>query len=290
MPSEKIIKIVDEIKNLSKGKEECYKLIIDPDKTPNITDSKFGGLPYWDMNKYFPTDARGNKMILLAQLNLEQLGVKKPLPEKGILQFFITNDGNYVYGMNFDNPTVQTGFRVIYHDSIDYSITEEEIIAAGIPLGIDDDENIYSPVIKECYVKAEKSKSYCSPDAQYDFDIIFKTAVKNVLGEDTEDVDFYEYLDFYNKNNDEDRDYFYDELSSDGHRMLGYPYFTQSDPREYNDNLKKYDTLLFQIDSEMIGDSDYVLWGDCGVANFFIPHEKLEKLDFSDILYNWDCC
>ncbi len=289
MPSEKIIKIVDEIKKLSKDKEDCYKLIIDPDKTPNITDSKFGGLPYWDMNKYFPTDTKGNKMILLAQLNLEQLGVKKPLPEKGILQFFIANDSNYVYGMNFDNPTVQMGFKVIYHDSIDYSVTEEEIMAAGIPLGIDDDENIYSPVIKECYVKAEKSKSYCSPDV-YDFNTIFKTAVKNALGEDTEDVDFYEYLDFYNQNNDEDRDYLFDELSSYGHKMLGYPYFTQSDPREYNDKLKRYDTLLFQIDSEMIGDSDYVLWGDCGVANFFIPQEKLGKLDFSDILYNWDCC
>ena len=33
-----------------------------------------------------------------------------------------------------------------------------------------------------------------------------------------------------------------------------------------------------------------ILWGDCGVANFFISRTDLEKLDFSRVLYNWDCC
>ena len=27
-----------------------------------------------------------------------------------------------------------------------------------------------------------------------------------------------------------------------------------------------------------------------GVANFFIPRANLERLDFSQVLYNWDCC
>ncbi len=29
--------------------------------------------------------------------------------------------------------------------------------------------------------------------------------------------------------------------------------------------------------------------GDGGVINFLIPHEKLKKRDFSDVLFWWDC-
>ena len=56
---------------------------------------------------------------------------------------------------------------------------------------------------------------------------------------------------------------------------------------------REFDTLLFQLDSEMRDTGkggDLVLWGDCGVCNFFIARTDLEKLDFSRVLYNWDCC
>lgn len=69
-----------------------------------------------------------------------------------------------------------------------------------------------------------------------------------------------------------------------GSKLLGYPYFTQYDPRE-NGVSQNYDRLLFQLDT-----NKYLMWGDSGVANFFINSEKLANLDFSDILYNWDCC
>ena len=69
-----------------------------------------------------------------------------------------------------------------------------------------------------------------------------------------------------------------------GSKLLGYPYFTQYDPRE-NGVSQKYDRLLFQLDT-----NKYLMWGDSGVANFFINSEKLANFDFSDILYNWDCC
>lgn len=68
-----------------------------------------------------------------------------------------------------------------------------------------------------------------------------------------------------------------------GSKLLGYPYFTQFDPRERVN--QTYDRLLFQLDT-----NKYLMWGDSGVANFFINSEKLANLDFSDILYNWDCC
>ena len=51
--------------------------------------------------------------------------------------------------------------------------------------------------------------------------------------------------------------------------------------------------LLFQLDSQLAenrGEPDLVLWGDCGVGNFFISREALKKRDFSRVGYHWDCC
>ena len=83
---------------------------------------------------------------------------------------------------------------------------------------------------------------------------------------------------------DDDYEYIDQSLSNWGHKLLGYPCFTQWDPRgdDYNE---RYNTLLFQMDSEVPD----LLWGDCGVANFFINLDKLKNLDFTDVLYNWDC-
>ena len=78
---------------------------------------------------------------------------------------------------------------------------------------------------------------------------------------------------------------FVDEISN--HQIGGYPYFTQDDPREEN---SPYDFLLFQLDSDYADEKDIVMWGDAGTGNFFISSEKLKNLDFSDVLYNWDCC
>jgi len=67
-----------------------------------------------------------------------------------------------------------------------------------------------------------------------------------------------------------------------GDRIGGYPYFTQYDPR-YED-YRRHTALLLQIDSD-----EDIMWGDAGVANFFITPEALERCDFSKVLYNWDC-
>ena len=70
-----------------------------------------------------------------------------------------------------------------------------------------------------------------------------------------------------------------------GHKIGGYPYFTQVDPREEND---PHTFLLLQIDSDEIEDKE-IIWGDCGVANFFISPEDMANCKFDDVLYNWDC-
>ena len=74
----------------------------------------------------------------------------------------------------------------------------------------------------------------------------------------------------------ENIDDFMDESGKDwggGHKIGGYPGFTQWDPRGEGDS---HDMLLFQLDSDCHNSKDRVLWGDCGIGNFFINREKLK--------------
>ena len=70
-------------------------------------------------------------------------------------------------------------------------------------------------------------------------------------------------------------------------KLREYPAFTQCDPRYYDKNLARFNTLLLQLDCE---DECDLMFGYAGVANFFINEEDLKKLDFTKGLYNWDCC
>ena len=274
-PSEKAKAIVAEVKRRTAA--PCWKLTLQPEGPCGLLDSKVGGLPYWDPALPYPTDSQGNKMTLLAQLNFAQLGTEDPLPRAGMLQFFIGQDD--VFGIDFDQPDSQKDFRVVYHPEPDPALTLEQIQALKLPTHVEAD--LCTPVIREAAFIAEKTVGYMGP-GDCRFEALFREAVRAVTGEDIGDKNEYQYFD------KADRDYFYDQLSAAGHRLLGYPFFTQYDPREPEG---PYDTLLFQLDSDMAEDrKDLVLWGDCGVGNFFINREDLLCRDFSRILYNWDCC
>ena len=273
-PSEKAKAIVAEVKRRTAA--PCWKLTLQPEGPCGLLDSKVGGLPYWDPALPYPTDSQGNKMTLLAQLNFAQLGTEAPLPAQGLLQFFIGQDD--VFGIDFDQPDSQKDFRVVYHPEPDPALTLEQIQALELPTHVEAD--LCTPVIREAAFTAEKTVGYMGP-GDCRFEALFREAVRAVTGEDIGDKNEYQYFD------KADRDYFYDQLSAAGHRLLGYPFFTQYDPREPEG---PYDTLLFQLDSDMAEDrKDLVLWGDCGVGNFFINREDLLRRDFSRILYNWDC-
>lgn len=272
-PSEKAKAIVAEVKR--RTETPCWKLTLQPEGPCGLLDSKVGGLPYWDPALPYPVDSQGNQMTLLAQLNFAQLGTEAPLPAQGLLQFFIGQDD--VFGIDFDQPDRQKNFRVVYHPEPDPALTLEQIRALDLPTHVEAD--CCTPVFQEAVFTAEKTVGYMGPEDGR-FDALFREVVRAVTGEDIGDKNEYQYFD------KADRDYFYDQLSTAGHRLLGYPFFTQYDPREPD---SPYDTLLFQLDSDMIDRKDLVLWGDCGVGNFVINREDLLRRDFSRILYNWDC-
>lgn len=282
-------KTIEEIKRLSATQAVSMK--INPDRKPGITDSKFGGVPYWDMNMEYPKTEDGSLLMLLAQINLDKLNGegKNPgnkLPANGMLQFFIAMDD--VYGMDFDyteddeGRLKQDSFRVVYHKTIDYNVAREEIAALGMPDSASEDTE-ESPIWGEYGIEFEVRETYIGMD-DYRFEDYFRQAAKAAGWEIEEGIGY------YNSFSEEGRDVLFDELEPSGHWLLGWPYFTQYDPREEEDEKAKYNVQLFQMDSDYGDGDDYVMWGDAGVANFFIREEDLAKEDFRDVLYYWDCC
>jgi uncharacterized protein YwqG len=235
-----------------------------PASNGKTKESGFGTYPFIPKNFDYPKDADGNPMIPLAQLNFAEIPKLQDYPTKGILQFYISNTD--CYGLDFDNQFNQNSFRVIYIENPDdiEEETEEKSFIKELLFG----EN--SPVFKPHKLNFVKKTEYIGMGDfrkdHHDFKIqdyieTFKDTLKEKLEEAA-----------------------YDAFNISGHKIGGYAYFTQTDPREDDDKLKDY-ILLFQMDSD-----DEIMWGDVGVGNFFITKENLLKKDFSTILYNWDCC
>jgi len=270
----KIKELAKQIKNLSKT--DYYKIKIIPNITPEIFDSKYGGLPYWTPEKNYPTNSEGKKLILLAQINFDREKVDSPLPTNGMLQFFITDDD--IMGVNYENPTEQNNFRVIYHENINYNMTKKEIEKLNIPNSNEKTIECF-PIKKECKISLNKEVDYIKY-GDIHFEDFFPIAYKNIFKKEPKKENTYINI---LENDERDRLEHVLGINKSTHKMLGYGFFTQNDPRYVKKN-RDYDTLLLQIDSD-----DYILWGDCGIGNFFIPKKSLIEKDFSNVLYNWDC-
>ena len=193
-----------------------------------------------------------------------------------MLQFFI--GGEEMYGLDLDHPTEQKDWRIVYHEKVDASVTAETVEAMGIPSNNGDDEEVDSPVFRSCVFRLVKKETWLTPDNWERFDELTLEVAEDLFGEtEAESANEVFGEDQYALLEEE---YFYSENS----HLLGHPFFTQEDVREEG---SRYNTLLFQLDSETV---DIVMWGDMGVGNFFINAEDLKRLDFSNVLYNWDCC
>lgn len=258
---------------VEKTKRPVCKVNLTKEKC-SIFDSKMGGIPYCPQNEVLPVDEAGKQLWLLAQINFKQMPNLPDFPTEGILQFFIAL--NDVLGLDFKNWTSAKNFRVIYYKYIDDTINEEDIRKKIKDYG----EKVYPPIplgdeYKINFVKTEESMSIC--DNKYNKEFL------QIARKYFPDKNIKSFFDL----NDKIIDKAYNDknLIGTGTKIGGYPFFTQDDPRYYGEN-KDYDILLFQSDSDL--DLD-IMWGDCGVANFFIKLSDLKKLDFSKVGYNWDC-
>ena len=273
--SERAIRIAEEIKKRTAC--EHYRLVLNEERVPSITDSKIGGKPYWPTDKDFPIDEQGNKMLLLMQINCKEAGLAAPLPGQGILQWFISVNPERMYGCrgNYDNDG--SGFRIIYHDSIKENATPADAPTHATV------ESESTPVKREVAVDIVAEETIMSFNDGH-FNRLFFDIIKDITGADHEGKMWYEYLD------NDDCLYFEQNLrmKRPHHQMLGYPVYSQEEARR---DINYHDTLLFQLDSQFstIDRKELVMWGDMGSGFIFINHDDLAALDFSQSYYCWDC-
>lgn len=289
--SEENVRFNNEIKKivldiLEKNKKPMIEISLSDEK-PNLFQSKFGGVPYLPKDKEVPKNKENEQLTLLAQINIDELPENNIYPmEEGILQFWILNDD--VLGLDYDTH-LGDGFKVVYYKEIDKSVTEKEVLEKYKPYK---DEDSYFPIEGEFSLSFKLTDGYFS-DSNDNFREIVDREMKKFYDENKEK--YSNILKIYDKENQLNYWEIWDILEEDkeigeklfgaGHKIGGFPDFTQSDIREVGD----YEILLLQIDSDRT-EKNEIMWGDCGIANFFIREKDLKELNFDRAIYNWDCC
>lgn len=216
----------------------------------SITESKFLGIPYLPLEYGYPQDKKGNPMILIAQINFSEIPYIKNYPDKGILQFFVSS--------------------IDWYDMDDYTIIYHEII-------YDQHQTDFSFLTEELY---EDSPIVCQHKLEFMKSIEFGGSKDHRFNLRFNGMGFHEFCKTLPADLVKVVENFFD---ASGHKLGGYAYFTQSDPRDYNDTIKK-DILLLQIDSDQ-----EIMFGDNGIANIFIHPTDLKNKKFEKAWFNWDC-
>ena len=272
---EDINKVIEKIKN--DNTHECINIMLEENNNLGITDSKFGGIPYIANDSDIPKDSNDMQLALLAQINCTELPENDLYPKEGLVQFWISRNENF--GLNN-----REDYHVRYIKETEDGITNEDVLNKYNLLNEDNNEE-YSPFNKKNTsfdLKFEKGmSSITSNDFQFE-EVALQTIQELFPNEDVKDL--------YDDLEKEVFDTLFKAFNGVNHAIGAYPTFTQWDPRN-PDEPNAYDITLLQVESQWRNNSNnaQIMWGDSGVANFFINKEKLESLDFEDVLFNWDC-
>jgi hypothetical protein len=281
--TEKIKKFIEEFKKLE-NRETIKINLISETKTP-LTSSNVAGWFYLPKTSTIPTTSKGEQLMYLAQINCEELPENSIYPSKGIMQFWIFG-GDYNLGSDYTKPTSDSKKRVIYYPEVEEHFTEAELSEMYKPEEDKKEGELITPINDGApfAMSFEKASQWPLPN-----DFRFEEIFNEKLNEHIEETKAEEGFESYDIGEEESYDII-EELDIPNHTQIGgYGHFTQEDPRMYDD-FEDYTELLFQLDSEFGTDDYYILWGDCGVGNFFAKKEQLRNLDFAECLYSWDCC
>lgn len=239
----------------------CVRISASPSNELALTDNKFGGYPYWPIGRPYPVDREGRYLYLLAQIDLSTMPALPDYPSQGLLQFYLSADD--IYGLDLDHPTRQDNFRVVYFEDTSAPAVDDFSFLDNQP------RDSHFPIEKAMALQFTADKDYYGYSDFQSGEVAAEQMMPDV-----------EPGDEFNKIEEELLKLYPDT----GHKIGGYAYFTQYDPRgegEYEDHT----LLLLQVDSQHQG----ISWGDFGVGNFFIRPRDLKRKDFSNVLYNWDC-
>ena len=273
--NERAMRIANEI--VRRTASQHYRLVLNEEREPSVTSSKIGGKPYWPVGKDFPVDDHGRKMLMVMQVNCTEAGLKSPLPECGMLQWFISTDPDFTYGCRGNYDQEGKGFRIVYHETIDYPEASLDVPTH------DSVDEMLTPVKREVAIDvvAEPTAMGVSDGR---FNRLFFDVIKEITGVEHTGKMWYQYLD--------DQDCLHYErnlgMKRPCHQMLGYPVYTQDEARR---DIDRHDTLLFQLDSQFstTDNKELVMWGDMGSGFIFINHDDLVARDFTRAYYCWDC-
>jgi uncharacterized protein YwqG len=243
------------------------RIALSPMAADDPCASKVGGTPWWPVDEPLPTDAKGRPLALLAQVDLAELprGVL-PLPGRGLLQWWVSPGWSlgqdYSLDISPDALARRHGHRLVLH-------ADAGGPARGVPLPAKDALPM-DPTRPRRMAFTAGSETMGFFDWRFDELIpggidaaleAFATprglaadALGDALGEIAE--------------------------PTEGHKLGGYPHFTQDDARRGRPDLE----LLFQLDTDAA-----MMWGDAGVGTLFITDDDLARRDFSRLLYSWDC-
>ena len=244
---------------IAQTRRQFIRVTSQSSRNTELWESKVGGLPYLPKGTDWPATPEGIPLFFLAQINCSALPSLSPFPSTGMLQFFIHDDD--LYGMDFDDGENPDTFRVLYHSEV---IQDEKRLNTNFPPIQDYDLLPHHP--DEVYPLVFSLEEEYLPMTDYTFAQQFGADFFQQFGEKEWDI-----TDQYGKS-----------VRADGHKLGGYAYFTQDDPRRVDEPM----ILLFQLDSDERMD---LMWGDMGVGHFFIREKDLITRDFSRVLYDWDC-
>lgn len=245
---------------------EYARIELTPTSDDEPWSSKVGGIPYLPAGASLPADpdSPGRPMALLAQIDFAELPEMAGYPRKGLLQFFVAEDADLRHFGDFRGDRVrqqsrQTYFRVIYWADRSAELGAH---AGSLPTA--------SPLMQDSVLRMSftRAQEVITPA-----DSSFQRRVG---------VDPFKLAENLAKELSMPIMAVADALplaSGRGHKVGGWPDFAQDDPRAADSTLQ----LLLQLDSDK-----YLMWGDAGVGNFFIPAEDLARLDFSRVMFNWD--
>lgn len=232
--------------------------------SPALMQSRFGGLPYWESGRDVPVDDHDEPLALLAQINFAEVPAHALLPSQGILQLFIPKSDDY-YGADLDAVGAAGQLRSQFWPEPN---ADKAIDWPDESTSVDDLIPVFGAHVLSFNTKTESAG----------IDTIECAAALGANPfEVLEDVAL----------NEKEETLFYDAIvdytASHGHKLLGYPYFTQGEPREGSEY-----RLLLQIDTDMDGDND-IMWGDNGVGHVFIQETDLHAQRFDRLWFYWDC-
>lgn len=232
---------------------------------PNTVDplaSHLQAAPYFENDPNQFSQLKGFK--LFAQINFAHVPQVDPdLPTRGILQLYFSMDNACNYGLFFKQVNGKDlGFKVVFWAE---PTLEKHHTPFSQPLSFDGSrrDQAFFPGAKTCRMDYQPSANLLLPTDEVAC-ATFSSITQSIEAQGLMDA-------------------WYQTGNNPQHHIGGYAFFTQSDPRSIDTDW----VTLLQIDTD---DDVDLMWGDCGVANLFIPRLALRQGQWGACLYNWDCC